>query len=131
MLQITIGETDVLLFDYEPGQGKIIIANPTCNYSYYWGSMGCTLSEFICHIDSHYFAKNLTNNIRSFSNEKTFKSVRKFLREEMDLPRYKHTEFQKDMRRVLKEFQAACDSEYYLVNSVFNFRCNSHIHLNS
>jgi len=109
--KIRIGDTDVYLEDYDNGRGKIVVSNSYGhNYSYYWGAMSGTLSEFICRINSGYFADKLLGATSSWvmDTKATFTAIRKHIREEMDLPWYTHMEFQREMRELLKSFQSAC-----------------------
>ena len=55
----------VILEDYEPGRGKIIIECFGKSWSSYWGAMsGRTISQFFCDCDNDYIAKNLAGGIR-------------------------------------------------------------------
>ena len=109
--KIELGATDIFLDNYEIGQGKITISdtNYDYNYSKYWGSMGeKTLEEFITSINSDYFASKLMSgrNYQEINIKGTFTNIRKFIKEELGLPYFKHMEFQKDMRLVLKQFES-------------------------
>lgn len=120
---LKIEGTDIILQDLEKGQGKIIIANTYgFNFSYFWGAMGSSLSEFILGIDSVYFCKNLLPpSDRGVLDAKgTFKNIRDHIKNEMYLPWYNEMEFQKSMRESLKEFQNECtetQSEHFFVES--------------
>jgi hypothetical protein len=121
MEKIKINETDVILDDLGEGKGKVIISGYNNSYSYYWGSMGDDLKTFIYRINADYFASNLLGRkgCYSFDARKTFTGLRKFIREELDLPFYKHMEFQKEMRETLKDFERECDErgqEYFVDN---------------
>lgn len=52
----------VIVEDYEPGKGKIIIECYGESWSAFWGSMGgrC-LADFFCSCDEHYIAKKLSS----------------------------------------------------------------------
>jgi len=114
--KIKIKGVDIILEDKAPNQGKVIVSdNNGNNYSMFWGAMGGTLQEFICRINSSYFADKLlgTERTQAFNVKKTFKELRRFIREDLDLPWYKHLEFQKDFREILKEFENECLSNPY------------------
>ena len=121
--------TDVYLHEYGDGKGKLTISNTYgYNYSHYWGAMGESLSEFIKTINSEYFADKLLgyrNDSQQMDVKKTFTQLRKFFREEMDLPFYKHMEFQKDLREKLKDFQSDCEDmnsqDYFVYNFFTSF----------
>jgi hypothetical protein len=109
--KIKIKGVDIILENTAPNQGKIIVSdNNGNNYSMFWGAMGSTLQEFLCGINSSYFSDKLLGSERSqtFNVKKTFKELRKFIREDLDLPWYKHLEFQKDFREKLKSFENEC-----------------------
>jgi hypothetical protein len=120
-----IDDTDVILEDFGDGKGKIIIASLDYhNYSYYWGAMGSNLREFLCHTSADYFVTKLMGprEEKEMDVKATFKALRKCIREEMrwELPWYKHMEFQKEMREVMRDFQSSCEefpSEQFFVNS--------------
>ena len=125
---LRIETTDVILQDYEPGRGKIIISddNYGYNFSYFWGAMGegSNLREFLCRINSSYFVNKLSSRTNGeFDSKRTFANVRKYIREEMsyELPWYKAMEFQKEMRRELRNWEKDCGSEHEFVNHWDNF----------
>ena len=121
---IKIENTDVFLEDFAKNQGKITLSNTYgYNYSCYWGSMGSNLSKFICQINSEYFADKLmgAKSIYKIDVEATFKNLRKFIRDELYMPWYKETEFQKDMRGKINKFQENCDSAHYFVDHFYSF----------
>ncbi len=110
--RLKIDNTDVFLEDYGPNQGKITISDTYGhNYSNYWGSMGGTLKEFLCHINCDYFASKLmgSRSDTSFNAKATFATVRKFIRKELGFDWYIEQEFQKHMREVLNSFQSYCE----------------------
>jgi hypothetical protein len=131
MRKITIKETDVFLENHKKGQGKITISNTYGkNFSNFWGSMGETLEEFLCGINPEYFATKLLppSDERIIDIKATFKNVRKYIREELDMPFYKEMEFQKDMREKLKEFQDQCEErggKYRFVDGFHDFFVDS------
>ena len=56
----------VILENYEPGKGKIIIECFGKSWSSYWGAMsGDAIEVFFCRCDEHYLAGNLDSGIRS------------------------------------------------------------------
>lgn len=124
LTRLKIDNTDVFLEDFEINQGKITISDTYGhNYSYYWGAMGGNLSDFICHINSQYFTDKLFGARKSYviDVKKTCSALRKHISSEIILY-YKEMEFQKDMRRVLRDFQEECEeagSEEYFVDNFF------------
>jgi len=118
-----INTTDVVLQDYEIGQGKIIISDDNFgyNFSYYWGSMGSdsTLSNFLLQISSDYFARKLCSSKYVFDSKKTFSLIRRSLKDE--LPWYKHTEFQKELRVQINEFEQEVETSEQFYGSMPNF----------
>ena len=125
--KITIDGTDVFLDDLGNGQGKIIISNSYGeNYSYYWGAMGTDLKSFIKEINASYFADKLLGyrNESVIDIKTTFKNLRNYIVNEMDLPYYKHMAFQKDMREKIKNFQDICDDDGGKYRFVDSFHSN-------
>jgi hypothetical protein len=123
--RIKIDNIDVFLEDMGANKGKITISDTyNHNYSYFWGSMGGTLEDFICNINSGYFADKLMGYKTNYTMEvkKTFAAVRKYIKNEIGLSWFEHLDFQKDMRERLKDFQQVCeemDSRYF-VDNFFN-----------
>lgn len=112
--RIKIDNCDVFLEDLGNGKGKITISDTyDHNYSYFWGAMGSTLAEFLSGINKEYFAGKLMNSNSQWEMDtaRTFKTIREHIKTELDLPFYKHMEFQKDMREKLREFQRDCENE--------------------
>ena len=123
---LRIDTTDVILQDYEIGEGKIIISDDDYGYNFscYWGAMGenSTLKEFLCRINSSYFVDKLSSRTKGdFDAKITFRNIRKFIREECGLPWYKEMAFQKDFREKLKDWERDCNSEHEFVNDWDNF----------
>lgn len=124
--RLKIEDTDIFLEELGKGKGKIIVSNPYGhNYSMFWGAMGDSLKDFICRINSDYFADKLlgSQSMQTFDAKRTFINVRKYIREEIGLQWYQHMEFQKQMREELKSFQQSCeemDSDRYFVDSFFS-----------
>lgn len=112
MNKIKIKETEILLENFEKGQGKIIITNPyDYNFSMYWGSMGeKNIESFLKTINEDYFSTKLLGSRKNYTIDvkRTFTELRKFIKEEINLPWYKFTEFQIDMRKVINIFQESC-----------------------
>lgn len=128
MEKITIKETDIILDDLGESKGKIVVSNHFTNSSTYWGAMGGSLVDFILSIDNDYFANRLCSNRFEFNKKATFANVRRFIREEMDLPWYKEVNFQKDLRWDLNKFQENCYSEESFVNGWDSFINNLSYH---
>lgn len=133
--KIKIKETEIFLEEKE-NQGKLIISNVYGhNYSNSWGSMNGNLTKFISSINSDYFADKMLGceKSRIFDIDKTFTNLRKFIREELDLPWYKYQAFQKDMRDVLNDFKTECENfeteEFFVYNfhSSFLSRLNFYL----
>jgi hypothetical protein len=135
MESFRIGTTDVILQDYEDGKGKIIISDDDFGYdfSYYWGAMGenTNLKKFITSINSDYFVNKLGPHSQGpIDSKRTMRNVRRFIREEMDLPWYKHLEFQKDMREKLNDFQNEIYTDYQFAeewNSLVDYRLDYYL----
>lgn len=121
-----IGDTEITLEEKGENKGEITVKDYRMGiYSMYWGAMGGTLKNFILRINEDYFTDKLlgVHSMYVFDIKATFKELRKFIRHEFNLPWYKHTEFQKDLRVKLKNFQDNCEeykSERYFVDD-FNF----------
>lgn len=121
-----IDNHNVFLISSETGKGRCAINGPYHNYSYYWGAMGCPLEEFLCNINSEYFAKNMIGYQKMYEIDikATFATLRKYIKDELGLPFYNHQVFQKHMREVLRNFQQSCEelnSDTYFVET---FHCN-------
>ena len=121
MEHIRIGSTDVVLQDFGDGKGKIIISDDEYGYdfSYYWGAMGkdTTLVNFIQSLNSDYFVKKLSHNIKGPLNIRgTFSELRRHIQEcfQYELKWYEHMAFQKDFRKKLKQLQkeVSCADEF-------------------
>lgn len=106
-----ISRTDVILYDYEPGKGKIIISNDDFdfNLSYYWGSMGegYDLSKFLQKVSIGYFISKLgkRNESGEIDLKSTMTAVRKFIKEDTSWKWYYSIESDKELRRELNEIQ--------------------------
>lgn len=90
--QIKIDDTDVFLENFGVGNGKITISDSyNHNYSYHWGAMGSCIEKFLLGITSDYFARKLIPDWdeRVIDVAATFKNLRGFIRDELDLPFYK------------------------------------------
>lgn len=125
MRLINIGITDIILQNYEDGQGKIIISNFDFdyNFSFYWGSMGqnTNIEQFLCEINSSYFVDKLSARINGvLDSKKTFSNFRRYIREEI-MQWFQYVEFQKDMRYKLNDFQTECYDERQFVQMFTNF----------
>lgn len=106
--KLAIDEATVYLEELGPRAGKVMLTMPNGEaYSYSWGAMGGTLTEFLQGISAEYFARNLVppDSQQMMDVPATFATVRKFIREEIRLAGYQHMEFQKDMRAHLRSFQ--------------------------
>jgi len=135
IVPIKIGKTKITLEDNGCSKGKIKIEDPDNGfYETYWGAMGGSLKEFLCQINSYYFSDRLLGHKSGqiFDVKSTFREVRKFIREELDLPWYKHIEFQKNLREKINIFQEKCDdenSETYFVD-FFSFYLGTMLNFN-
>jgi len=104
MTRYNITGYDVILENYELGQGKIIIAGPNGNFSYYWGSMGkIPIEQFILEIQEDYFVGKLStpSSQGEINMKKTLTNIRKYIREESELEWYQFMEAQKELRAEL------------------------------
>lgn len=121
MERIKIKNTDIFLEDYGDNKGKIIISNTYgYNFSYYWGSMGSNLKDFLLRINEGYFIDKLsTDRQGKFSGKKTVQAIRKAIKNQdgWDIPWYEHMPAQKELRELLKSLEQ-CDE----VNS-FYYEC--------
>jgi hypothetical protein len=122
---IKIGTADIILQDFGDGKGKIIISDSDWdyNFSYFWGSMGVSLKDFLCRIDSGYFIGKLCPSIKGpISGKRTLANIRRSIRENMSchLPWYKHMEFQKDMREKLNDFEREFQGEDEFIRGIEN-----------
>lgn len=78
---IEIGNTDVILQDLGKGRGKIIISDTDRgSFSYYWGSMGTNLKEFIKGLNADYFCGKMCE-VQEFCSERTMHNVRELFEE--------------------------------------------------
>ena len=126
MEHFKVNNADVFFDDLGNGKGKLIISDDEYgyNFSYYWGSMGCNLKQFLKSIDSGYFVKKLSNVVdRPINVKKTFIALRVYLQEclSYELKWYQHTEFQKDFRKKLKEFQNNVDDKHHFIDLTQSF----------
>ena len=119
--KIRINGWVIYLEDLGDGKGKVIAeSNSGKTYSYYWGSMGSNLEEFITRINADYFANKLIgySEMYQIDVKSTFKNIRKYIRTEIGLAWYQEMEFQKEMREVLNDFQRECedntDTHYFV-----------------
>jgi len=128
ILRYKTKDYDIILEDLGDCKGKIIISSSyEHNYSCFWGSMGTSIRDFICSINEFYFADKLLGSRRSneMDCKKTFTAIRKYIKNEMYLPWYKHQEFQKDLREHLNSFEKACEdvsgdyAQNYFVDNFF------------
>lgn len=104
---LKIKTTDIIFQDFEYGRGKIIISDSSYgyNFSYFWGSMGSTLKEFLLSINSGYFVNKLsTRHQGGVCLKRTMRTIKKFIKVDIGLQWYEHMEFQKDMREKINEF---------------------------
>lgn len=122
---LNIEGVEIILENFEINQGKITVNGPN-QFSMYWGAMGGTIQEFLCEINSDYFASKLqgAEKTETFNVKKTFSELRRFIREDLDLPWYKHLEFQKDLREKIKSFENECIEYPYDRFFVDNFHRN-------
>jgi len=120
-----INDTEVTLINEEFGKGQIIVSDINMGYyQMYWGAMGQTIEDFIMSINGDYFTGKLLGHrsTQVFDVKKTFSTLRKFIRDELGLPWYKHLEFQRDLRGHINAFQKKCEeinSENYFVESFY------------
>ena len=122
---IKIEYADIILDDQGEGRGKVTVSDTQFyTSSHYWGAMGMTLKEFIKKIGSDYFAGKMCSNAYQNDSVKTVKNIRKYIREEMsyDLPWYKFTEDQKELRRFLKELESRdCNAIVVILFNIENY----------
>lgn len=122
MISFRIDYADVILQDFGNNKGKIIISDDDWgyNFSYYWGSMGKNLIDFLLGLNSDYFCYKLGPSEKGPINvKKTMSNVRKEIRQE--LPWYECVEFQKDMRLELKLLESEVYDQNDFVESMYDF----------
>jgi hypothetical protein len=125
METLRIGITDIFLEDYDYGQGKITISDSVRGaFTYYWGSMGGKICDFIPGTSPCYFADKLlgTTDSQIFDSKGSVKNIRRYIREELsyELPWYTFMDAQKEMRFELKELEN-CYSDRDFVDACNNF----------
>lgn len=108
---------DIMLFEYSDREGKIVVAHPDFNFSYYWGSMGRPLKQFLKNINADYFAGKLidSRDEREFDAKSTLTAVRRRIREEWRW--WENMEFQKELREEIKAL-SDCQSENEFISRV-------------
>lgn len=114
MDKIKIDQTDIFLenFDKE-GQGKITISDSWRGaFTYTWGAMGSKIEEFICRINSGYFADKLCQDNYVFDPKATVKNVRKAVSEELNF--WEFMEAQKELRKEIKKLEACSSSNEFV-----------------
>lgn len=122
MITFKIDTADVILDDLGDNQGKIIIADTSWgyNFSYFWGSMGMSLNEFLCKINADYFAGKLGPHEKGeINSKKTIKNIRLALKEYFycDYPLNTHKEFQKSLKDALAKLE---EYEFFNVDNFFH-----------
>lgn len=117
---LRIQSTDVILTDYEPGKGKIIISddNYGYNFSYYWGAMGSgDLRAFLCDISPSYFTGKLgTTESGGIDIKATMANVRRWWKEDSGIAYYQNMDEQKQLRIELNMIQNLCYDEQDFVS---------------
>lgn len=112
---LRIKETDVMLDDYGRGKGKITISNSYgFNYSHYWGSMGCSLKEFLMNINESYFIMKLSpvSDQGKINIKASVRNVRNAIKEEMAW--YKYMSLQKELRQEIKRLESCYSDENFI-----------------
>ena len=108
---IKIESTDIFLETIDERKGKITISNTWgYNFSYSWGAMGKPLKDFLIGCDKSYFARALCpiDKMNVFCGKRTATAIRRAIKE--FLPNwYTHTEFQKEMRKSIREVESIQD----------------------
>jgi len=133
--KLRIQEIDVYFEDIRENAGKVTISGIDRNYSAQWGAMNGNLTEFLLKINSDYFASNLlgSRNSYSFNTKATFAEIRRYIREELNLPWYKYLTFQSTLRDSLNEFQKVMaeypDERYFVDNFYFYLNTWPNFHL--
>lgn len=127
IISFNIKDTLITLENKGVNKGQINVSdNQYGNYSMYWGAMGGTIQEFIIQINSDYFTDKLLGAAptTTFDVRATFASLRKYIRTELELPWYKHQEFQANLRENLNLFQERCteyNSDQYFVDHFHDY----------
>lgn len=126
MRQIKIGTTDVFLKNERFGSGKIIVSDLyEGSYSFFWGSMGSNLEDFLKSTNADYFAGKLSNENHVFSPKNTAKNIRRYIKEEMkfDLPWYRFMSAQKELREQIKQIEST-SNEHEALSIIEGFHKN-------
>lgn len=119
--KLKIKDADVFLEDYETGKGKITISSFNYGaFTFYWGSMGSDLKDFLLRINGDYFAGKLSSNSYVFDAKGSTKNVRKHIREELsyELPRYKFMSAQKEMREAIKKLEYVSSNNEFVARMI-------------
>lgn len=113
MNRFKINSADVLLENFNVGQGKIIISDLQFgSWSFYWGAMGSSIEEFLTRIDKEYFASKLATNPTAYDAKATVSNVRKYIRE--NIPHYSFMSAQKEMRIEIKKLEKINNEEEFV-----------------
>lgn len=108
METLKIDTTNIFLEDLGDGKGRITISDDYRGaFNHYWGSMGCSLNEFLINIDSCYFAGKLCRTRTEFDAKKSVSNIRKYIKTELstELPFWKFMPAQKELRESLNELE--------------------------
>lgn len=122
-----VGGTEIILENKGENKGQITVNDKSKGtYQMYWGAMGGNIQDFLLQINSDYFTDKLLGvmSTQTFDCKGTFAAVRKFIREELDLPWYKHQDFQANLRENLNLFQERCEeynSDKYFVDHFHDY----------
>lgn len=117
MERLRINGTDVFLEDLGENRGKIIVSDPNAgSYSYYWGSMGSNLKEFLLRINGDYFAGKLlpSDLMYVFDGKSTVKNIRRVIKETDTLPWYEFMSAQKEMREKIKRLEFCRNEDEFI-----------------
>ena len=113
--RLKIGRTDVFLENGDKeGQGKTTIADPDNGaFTFYWGSMGGDIFDFMLRINAGYFSMKLCGNQWVFDPKSTLKRVRREIRDTIHW--YQYMGPQKELRESIKKVSGCTSADTFIV----------------
>jgi hypothetical protein len=119
LTRFRIDSTDIFLDDYGAGKGKITVSDTyEGSFSHFWDAMGCSLSDFLLHIDGGYFSSKLNPYCSGvFDPKRSVTNIRKLLREDYyyQLPWYENMEAMKELRDGIKRLEFTNSAEHFIL----------------
>ena len=114
---LKIDTANVFLLDHGDGKGEIVISDSeNGTFTYFWGSMGSSLPDFLKGISTDYFVNKLCLNTSQFCAQKSVSNIRKYIRENLksELPWYKYQSGQKELREELRKLSQCRTSDEFV-----------------